>query len=182
VTTFGSELAERLLASVGTRLAHSAGVARRSREAAEVIRLDPARISQLEAAGWLHDIGYSPAIAHTGFHPLDGARWLRNHDADDELCSLVAWHIGALREARLRGLDDDLLAEFPEPPRLCLDVLTWADMTSTPDGEVCTVDDRITEILSRYDEGSAVHQAVSQSRADLIAGGKLIEGLLASLE
>jgi hypothetical protein len=25
----------------------------------------------------------------------------------------VAWHTGALREARLRGLDHDLLAEFP---------------------------------------------------------------------
>jgi hypothetical protein len=181
VTTHGSDLATQLLTHVGTRLAHSAAVARRSREAAEVLRLDPARIRQLEEAGWLHDIGYAPEIAQVGFPPLDGARWLRNHDADEELCSLVAWHTGALREARLRGLDDDLLAEFPEPPRLCLDVLTWADMTSTPDGEVCTVDDRITEILSRYDEGSAVHHSVSQSRADLVAVGVLVEGLLSSL-
>jgi hypothetical protein len=54
-------------------------------------------------------------------------------------------------------------------------------MTSTPDGEVCTVADRITEILSRYEEGSAVLNAVSQSRADLIADGMLVEGLLGSL-
>jgi hypothetical protein len=146
------------------------------------MHLDPARINQLEQAGWLHDIGYAPEVAHTGFHPLDGARWLRNHGAEDELCSLVAWHTGALREARIRGLDHDLLAEFPEPPRLCIDLLTWADMTSAPDGAKCTVADRITEILARYDDGSTVHQAVSQSRTDLIAGGELIEGLLGSLE
>jgi hypothetical protein len=181
MTTFGSDLASQFLADVGTRLAHSAAVAQRSREAAEVMHLDPARIKQLEQAGWLHDIGYAPEIANTGFYPLDGARWLRNHDADDELCSLVAWRTGAFREARLRGLDHDLLAEFPEPPRLCIDVLTWADMTSALDGEVCTVAVRIDEILSRYDQGSTVHQAVSQSRADLIAGGELIEGLLGSL-
>jgi hypothetical protein len=32
------------------------------------------------AAAWLHDIGYAPAIAEsgTGFHPLDGARYLRD--------------------------------------------------------------------------------------------------------
>ncbi|MGA3562190.1 HD domain-containing protein [Melissospora conviva] len=27
----------------------------------------------LAAAGWLHDIGYAPDIADTGFHALDGA-------------------------------------------------------------------------------------------------------------
>jgi HD superfamily phosphodiesterase len=32
----------------------------------------------LEAAAWLHDIGYSPEIAVSGFHPLDGARYLRD--------------------------------------------------------------------------------------------------------
>jgi hypothetical protein len=180
VTTSGSDLAARLLSDVGTRLAHSATVARRSREAAEVLHLHAQRISQLEEAGWLHDIGYAPEAARTGFHSLDGARWLRDHGADDELCSLVAWHTGALSEARFRGIDTDLLAEFPEPPRLCLDVLTWADMTSAPTGEVCTAADRITEILARYHEGSTVHQAVSQSRDDLIAAVARVEGLLSS--
>ncbi|WP_394378549.1 hypothetical protein [Saccharopolyspora spinosa] len=32
----------------------------------------------LVAAAWLHDIGYSPEIGHTHFHPLDGARWLQS--------------------------------------------------------------------------------------------------------
>ena len=31
----------------------------------------------LVAAAWLHDIGYAPELVETGFHPLDGARYLR---------------------------------------------------------------------------------------------------------
>ncbi len=30
----------------------------------------------LVAAAWLHDIGYAPEVTDTGFHPLDGARYL----------------------------------------------------------------------------------------------------------
>jgi hypothetical protein len=32
----------------------------------------------LEAAAWLHDIGYAPGLAVTGLHALDGARYLRD--------------------------------------------------------------------------------------------------------
>ena len=32
----------------------------------------------MTAAAWLHDIGYAPAVDDTGFHPLDGARYLRD--------------------------------------------------------------------------------------------------------
>lgn len=30
----------------------------------------------LVSAAWLHDIGYAPDFVETGFHPLDGARYL----------------------------------------------------------------------------------------------------------
>ena len=47
----------------------------------------------LEAAAWLHDIGYSPDLAVTGLHALDGARYLRDtKHADTMLCRLVAYH------------------------------------------------------------------------------------------
>jgi len=32
----------------------------------------------LVCADWLHDIGYAPALVATGFHPLDGARFLES--------------------------------------------------------------------------------------------------------
>ena len=48
----------------------------------------------LVAAAWLHDIGYSPLIRHTGFHPLDGGLYLRDHGWDERLVCLVAHHSG----------------------------------------------------------------------------------------
>ena len=113
--------------------------------------VDPSDGPLLVAAGWLHDIGYSPAVAETGFHPLDGARHLRHLGAPDILCRLVAHHTSALVEARLRGLDQVLLDEFPTPtsPQL-LDALTYADLTTSPTGAQITVNDRLAEILHRY--------------------------------
>lgn len=32
----------------------------------------------LARAAWLHDIGYAPDLAVTGFHPLDGAYYLES--------------------------------------------------------------------------------------------------------
>ena len=57
------------------RWAHTQGVAA---QAASLARILGEHADLITAAAWLHDIGYSPAIAHTGFHPLDGARYLRD--------------------------------------------------------------------------------------------------------
>lgn len=81
----------------------------------------------------MHDVGYSRIASVIGFHPLDGARWLRHQGWSDQVARLVAWHTRAEKEAELRGIAryDD---EFPRPPEFVLTVLTWADLTSTPDG------------------------------------------------
>ena len=39
----------------------------------------------LLAAAWLHDIGYAPTVRKTGFHPLDGGLYLRDHKWDQRL-------------------------------------------------------------------------------------------------
>ena len=73
----------------------------------------------VEAAAWLHDIGYSPLVRSTGFHPLDAARYLRDVVvADDVVCRLVAHHTGALVEADERGIAD-LADKFPLPEPSC---------------------------------------------------------------
>lgn len=38
----------------------------------------------MEAAAAPHDVGYSRRIAATGFHPLDGDRFLRDQEGVDE--------------------------------------------------------------------------------------------------
>ncbi|MFE2616963.1 HD domain-containing protein [Micromonospora chalcea] len=55
-------------------------------------RLRVEDIQILAAAGWLHDIGYSPSIKETGFHALDGARWLVSQGLCPRLASLIAHH------------------------------------------------------------------------------------------
>ena len=88
-------------------------------------------------AGLLHDIGYSPALATSGFHPLDGARFLKAVGCDERLVNLVANHTCAEVEAELRGLGDQLRSEFPKDLSLPHDELCFCDMTTGPAGSEC---------------------------------------------
>src|SRR5690348_5444643 len=116
------------------RWAHSQGVAARARSLAPVLGADA---DLLEAAAWLHDIGYAPGLAFTGLHQLDGARYLRDaQHADALLCRLVAHHSCAIIEASERGLADVLSREFEPAPDVLSSVLTLCDMTTSPDGEL----------------------------------------------
>src|SRR5262252_5474837 len=108
------------------RWAHSQGVAAQAHSLAPILGKDA---DLLEAAAWLHDGGYSPELVDTGFHPLDGARYLRDaQHADDMLCRLVAHHSFAVIEAEERGLSGILLHEFPYPSRGLADTLTYSDI------------------------------------------------------
>jgi hypothetical protein len=145
------------------RWAHTQGVAQRAREVALVA---PDYADLIESAAWLHDVGYSPSIAHTGFHPLDGARHLHEvTDAAPLMLCLVAHHSGALVEGRYRNLDVELARDFPldqiEPPAL-LYILTFCDMTTSPTGDPVDVDERLAEVSERYPPEDVVHQAMSE--------------------
>src|SRR5689334_18880587 len=101
------DLARALLESpLPRRWAHSQGVAGRADVLAPIVGADA---DLLRAAAWLHDVGYSPALVTTGFHPLDGARYLRDVEhVEPRICALVANHSCALVEADERGLADVL--------------------------------------------------------------------------
>ncbi|GGV75649.1 hypothetical protein GCM10010228_39610 [Streptomyces massasporeus] len=92
-------LAESLLAEpLPRRWKHCLGVAERARTIALVLDQDA---DLLEAAAVLHDIGYAPDLAKTGFHPLDGARYLRDvAGADNRVINLVAHHSCAWMERK----------------------------------------------------------------------------------
>jgi hypothetical protein len=121
----------------------------------------------LVAAAWLHDIGYAPDLVDTGFHPIDGGRFLRTLGANDRLACLVAHHSCAIYEARVRGLADVLLAEFPQEDSPTYDALVFCDLTTDPDGQRVTYTERIKEIRDRYGSGHVVSQALELSEADL---------------
>lgn len=153
-------LATARLRGLPQRPAHVVGVAAESEQMAD--RAKSTNLDVLVAAAWLHDIGYAESIADTGFHPLDGARFLRASGYPDVVVSLVAFHSEAVIEAEHRGLLSELL-EFERPPSDLLDELTTADMTTSPTGMPVTVDERLAEILDRYDGDDPVFLAVSQS-------------------
>ena len=143
-------LARRYLAGLARRWRHVQGVGRLAEHVADVLGLDD---GALVAAAWLHDIGYSPALAETGFHPLDGARFLRRIGAGDRLARLVAHHSCAVYEARVRGLEQELLAEFEPEQSVTYDALVFCDMVTGPDGEAIAFEDRVREVYERYGQG-----------------------------
>lgn len=148
------------------RWSHVQGVARAA--SAVAYRVEPVDAEAIVAAAWLHDVGYAPGIATTGFHPVDGARFATGAGMPDLVVALIAHHTGADTEAEERGLSA-ALAEFARPPRDLLDLVTFADMTTSPDGEPITAEARVAEILSRYGEGDPVFAAVSRSAPELLA-------------
>jgi hypothetical protein len=170
-------LADQLLSGVPARLAHSARVAGQVERVRDL--LDGHWRSVIVDAAWLHDIGYSPRVKRTGFHPLDAARWLRDRGWPTTTCRLVAWHTEAEVEGALRGLGDDLAGEFEPLPRLAAAALTWADLTSSPAGELCTAADRIAGILRRYPPDSIVHRAIASATRRLREAAEEIDSRLA---
>jgi hypothetical protein len=144
--------AAELLAELPGRWLHTQGVVDRARHISGVVGRDEADV--LVAAAYLHDIGYAPTLARTGFHPLDGARHLRQM-GEERLAGLVAYHSGAEAEARLRGLGDQL-AQFDRERSDVADALTYCDVTTASDGSVVGIDERLADVEGRRDAGDPV--------------------------
>ncbi|MGW1275770.1 HD domain-containing protein [Streptomyces tsukubensis] len=178
LTQWAYALSESMLSeALPRRWAHSLGVAERARSLALVLGEDAAL---LESAAVLHDIGYAPTIATTGFHPLDGARFLRHKEgADERVVSLVAHHSCAVLEAEERGLRADLEAEFAQERLDLRDALIFCDMTTTPDGRRTTPDVRLEEIVSRYGPDTIVGRFIQRAAPEIHAATARVERRMA---
>ena len=147
-----ADLTQYILASDPNRLAHSQGVARRAQFLS--LTVEPSRASLLVAAAWVHDIGYAPGLRYTGFHPIDGAKHLRNIGWGPAICNLVAHHSGARFVARALELDREL-EEYQFFEDAVSDALTVADQTTGPHGEAMNPDERMRDMLIRHGPDSA---------------------------
>src|SRR6266511_3838518 len=112
------DVAQAVLSGLPSRWRHTVGVARCAEELAATLDADDGE--QLVAAAWLHDIGYAEDLVDTGFHPLDGARFLDRHRWPSRISALVAHHSGAAFVATARGLDHELRRHGPESPNACV--------------------------------------------------------------
>lgn len=153
---------ERLLGPLGRRWVHVQQVAK---VASIVGRCLPDDRDTLIAAAYLHDIGYAPALKVTGFHPLDGGRYVQKFGYEF-LARLVAHHSGARIEARRRGFenytDEFVLVNSP------LDqALTYCDLTTGPDGASVTLDERVAEINDRYGSEHVMARSITMCLPEL---------------
>jgi putative nucleotidyltransferase with HDIG domain len=71
------------------RWRHSEGVHRAAEGVGTLLREDSDLLLQ---AAVLHAIGYAPPVVETGFHAVDGARYLRSLGLDPLVVNLVAHH------------------------------------------------------------------------------------------
>ncbi len=160
---WAAEQAATLLMPLGNRWLHTLGVVARAREVEKAF--NESDQEALIAAAYIHDIGYAPSLTVTGFHPIDGAYYLLEHD-QSRLASLVAYHSGAQFEARLRGLSETLKM-IPRECSIVADALTFCDMTTGQTGLRISFEERLADIFQRYDKAHIVNQAIHQEQPSL---------------
>lgn len=97
------DLASTHLSSMGDRWTHTQAVGQTALTVSLTVS-DPSDVAALIAAAWLHDIGYAPDVADSGFHPPDGARCLQRQGVALRIVNLVANHSCARFEAHERHL------------------------------------------------------------------------------
>jgi putative nucleotidyltransferase with HDIG domain len=158
-------LAELTLAEhLPDRWRHTQAVAR---EAVRLAALPDVDREPLIVAAVLHDIGYSPVVARTGFHPLDGARFLRTRGYDRRVTALVAHHSAAAVEAGLRAIPG--MDGFDDEATPTRDALWWCDAVHGPAGEPTTPDERWAEIRRRYGRTHVVSRFLDEAEPTLRA-------------
>lgn len=168
-------LAERLLASVG-RWAHVRAAGDRAGQISWI--LPEGERDLLVCAALLHDLGYAPPIARTGFHPLDGARYLAERGWPARLVGLVAHHSEAGLQAAALGLAEELAA-FPEDTGVVAASLTYVDMTTGVDGQWLTLPERLDLMAAEHASDPPAVAAARQARFPrLFRAVGLIERLL----
>jgi len=162
-TEWAASYAEELLAPLGDRWAHVQGVARQARQVAMILPAEERGV--LVGAAYLHDLGYTPTLATTGLHALDGARHLRALGYE-RVAGLIAHHSGADREAELRGLSSELAA-FQDEASATSMALTYCDMTTNATGEAVTFDERLADVERRYGADHIVARSVLRAHPEI---------------
>jgi hypothetical protein len=156
------------------RWLHVQAVAARADELRPAVAVEDGDL--LVTAAWLHDIGYSPALRDTGFHPLDGARYLASLGHERE-AALVAHHSGARFVAEVRELVPEL-ARFPYTESALTDALTYADQITGPRGERLTVADRLADAVRRHGPDAPTTLAAPRRDPYIHAAAERTEGRL----
>lgn len=177
VVQWAEECVHELLGDLRPRIDHVLAVGEKARRIAMAFDDEDAEL--LVTSAYLHDIGYAPELLDTGLHQIDGARWLYAQRLD-RLAALVARHSSAHVELELRGRAD-LLRPCARPPEDLAAALAYCDITTGPQGEDVTLDERIAEVGVRRGQDSIVYRALVAARPELEEAVLLTSRRLAEL-
>lgn len=152
------------------RRAHSLAAGERATSAVQL--LQPDLRSDVVTAATLHDIGYAHPVLD--FHPLDGAGFLQDLGFSPVVCHLVAHHSASTFEAEFRGIS---LSEYRNFDAHRDDLgpahrlVWWADLTTGPQGQLMTVEERLDDIVDRHGPESVVARSAVAIRPLLLEAG-----------
>jgi hypothetical protein len=111
---WAEKTATELLSPLAARWRHTLRVVGRAQSFREVLNRD--ELAVLLAAGYLHDVGYAPDLAEVGFHPLDGACFVRGA-GHERLAGLVA-HRHRLLDGEQETKNERSSGSVPITPQL----------------------------------------------------------------
>lgn len=143
-------------------LPHSAVAALRARTYATGLGLSVDDQDLCEVAALAHDIGKTPTLNQSGFHPIDGATYAAAQ-GEPRLAALIAHHSGARYEAELLGLTIPYTHEASMVQR----IITVVDGTTTPQGIVVTIRERQRDVIERHGATSVAAKAMEQFQSEL---------------
>lgn len=148
----------QLLSNDLNRSKHTRTVVHLCHKIANQVNIDAEAKELLIASAYLHDIGYSPVIADTGFYPYDGYIYLKENNWPDELCQLVLRHSQAHKMGDLIPPQVERLYEQGIDSRIhnIYKILCIADMMSDTNGRIVTFGERYYNILASCGKGSTV--------------------------
>jgi hypothetical protein len=92
------------------------------------------------------------------------------------LCQLVAHHSCAIIEAEERGLADVPALEFEPAPYALSSVLTFCDMTTSPDSEQVPVERRLAKIRNRYGSRHLVSRSIQRATPMILRAVEEVHG------
>lgn len=159
-------------------LPHAAVEGLRAPHYARLLGLPDDEIVLCEVAALIHDIGKIPSLVRSGFHPLDGATYVRAEGGDERLAALVAHHSGAVYEATLRGIT----VPYPREESMLSQIVDWCDLTTLQSGQVVTLDERRADIVERYGASSPQAQALERLWPELLETERRIQDSLSQAQ
>jgi hypothetical protein len=160
---FTSKKLAEYLTPEENRYHHILGVVRNMEELLPKLDLNEEVKKELIQAAFLHDIGYNPELNKNNFHPLDGAIFAQQSGFSKPVIAAILFHSEAyetVKKARTDLLDiyETNKPLLDEQDRLFIDLITYCDVQTSPQGEKISLEERVQDVVNRYGEDHLVSQ------------------------